>query len=138
MGQIVIASCNCGYKEKFPVGGGRANFRTLCLFPCLCRACNRLVVANLLPMQPKPRTWLDYWSRPTVTKSLPPACPQCQCENIVPYDHPELCEQQGSRIVISWKLASQLDRELRLTDGFYFCSLCDTYQLRFEAGLCWD
>ena len=118
MGSMVEASCECGYEGTFPIGGGMATFQEECSFPCLCRQCKRVVDANLL------------------TKL---ACPTCRSDNITPYDQPELCEQQGSNVVASWSFGGQNGRELQLTDGLYFCPLCDTYRLRFfEGDVCWD
>lgn len=119
MGSMVKARCDCGYDEKFPIGGGMENFELLCLFPCLCRRCSRIVPANLLESQV--------------------ACPVCKSHEIVPYDQSELCEQQGSDVVASWNVKEQIGRELKLTDGAYFCPACSTFGIRFfEGDICWD
>jgi hypothetical protein len=62
MGSEVRAKCECGYDERFLIGGGMSNFDELCLFPCLCRVCKRIVPANLL--------------------QKPLACPECQNQDI--------------------------------------------------------
>lgn len=119
MGSSVKATCECGYEQPFQIGGGIATFRELCLFPCLCRNCKQIVGANLL--------------------QRPLACPECQSRNIVPYDQPELIEKEGSEVVASWGLKDDIGRELKLTNGFYYCPHCDTYRLRFtDFGILWD
>jgi len=119
MGSSVRANCECGYEQEFLIGGGMTTFREICLFPCLCRDCNRIVQANLV--------------------EAPSLCPECESDNISPYDQGGLCEQQGGSVVTSWGLAKQLGRELTLTDSSYYCPLCDSFQLRFrDSEICWD
>lgn len=96
-----------------------ATFRELCAFPCLCRACTKIVTANLL--------------------DRPPICPDCQGDKVVPYDPEELCNERGEATVASWNISDRLGRELVLTDGRYYCPSCNSFGLRFQdAGLCWD
>lgn len=119
MGSSVKASCKCGYEQEFAIGGGMMSFQELCWFPCLCRGCKRIVQANLL--------------------QTPLTCPECKSGNIAPYDQPDLCQQQGSNVVTSWNLTDEIGREVKLTDGVYYCPACDSYHLIFEdSGLCWD
>lgn len=119
MGSSVKAHCECGYEESFLIGGGIMNCDTLCLFPCLCRKCVKIVDANLLQARL--------------------ACPKCKSRKIVPYDQAELCEQQGSSIVTSWNVKEPIGREVRLTDGRYYCPSCSTYRLQFvEGATIWD
>ena len=119
MGSAIRAKCECGYDQEFPIGGGMSNFQELCLFPCLCRGCKSIVPANLL--------------------QKPLACPECKDQRITPYDQGELCKQEGRSEVASWTLGGQYGRELKLTDGAYYCPSCNSFRLTFEdTGLCWD
>ena len=47
MGQILKASCSCGYSETAAVGGIRRNYLSVCLFPFLCRDCNDIFSGDL-------------------------------------------------------------------------------------------
>jgi hypothetical protein len=119
MGSSVEARCECGYQATFLIGGGMTNFEECCSFPCLCRGCNQIVAANLLEPEP--------------------TCPECRAQNIVPYDQPELIEKEGSEVTASWSLRTPHDRELKLTNGRYYCPYCDTHRLTFEdGGILWD
>ena len=119
MGSSVRAKCECGFQEDFLIGGGMATFKTHCLFPCLCRNCKTIVSSNLL--------------------QKPPICPDCESKSITPYDHSELCERKGTKVVAYWRLGTTRDKRVILTDGAYYCPSCDSYRLNFEdSGLCWD
>ena len=96
-----------------------ADFREVCSFPCLCRNCKDIVNANLL--QP------------------PLTCPECQSQRVAAYDQAELLEKEGHNVVTSWNVRDQIGRELKLTDGLYYCPCCETYRLRFvDFGIHWD
>lgn len=119
MGMSVKASCACGFEQPFRVGGGMMSFQELCLFPCLCRSCKQIVEANLL--------------------KTPLTCPVCDSPDVLPYDQGDLCEQQGSKVVASWNVKDAIGRELKLTDGAYYCPTCGTHRLRFlHGGRHWD
>lgn len=47
MGQLVKASCSCGYSETAAVGGLRGNHLSVCLFPFLCHDCNDIFGGDL-------------------------------------------------------------------------------------------
>ena len=49
MGQIVSASCRCGYDEKFTIGGTRSSYRTHSYFPYRCEICG-IVEVNIASM----------------------------------------------------------------------------------------
>lgn len=118
MGSFVRATCECGYEHEFAIGGGMRDFLEVCLFPCLCRDCKRIVQVNLL--------------------DTPLSCSNCRSHNVVPYDHDELCEEQGLSDITSWSV-ERVGRELRLTDGRYHCPACASFRLRFQEGnICWD
>jgi Zn finger protein HypA/HybF involved in hydrogenase expression len=117
MGSSVRAKCECGYDEEFLIGGGMETFETHCLFPCHCRDCKGIVSANLL--------------------QKPLNCPECEGPAIMAYDHDDLRQMKGQKEVASWNLKGL--KELKLTDGAYYCPLCHSFRLSFEdAGLCWD
>ena len=119
MGSAVKAKCECGDAPEFLIGGGMATFETHCLFPCLCRVCKTIVSANLL--------------------QTPLACPECKSLAITPYDQEDLCQKKGEQEVTSWNLNGSDGRQLRLTNGTYYCPSCDSFRLVFEAsGICWD
>jgi hypothetical protein len=64
MGSAVRATCECGYDQVFPIGGGMRNVQELCWFPCLGPGCNSIVQTNL---EQKPLT-----------------CPDCKDQRITP------------------------------------------------------
>ena len=116
MGSIITAHCECGYKkEEMFVGGGMRDFGTVCNFPHYCEACKIVFEANLLKKE-------RY-------------CPECGTEKVVAYeDH--ACRSE-EKIVFSWN-AIDLDGELKLTDGWYFCPACGSYRLIFSDVGSWD
>jgi hypothetical protein len=110
MGSSVKASCKCGYGESILIGGGMLNFKTTCLFPCLCEDCKEVVQGNLLAKRTK--------------------CPKCGKTGIIPYDDPKL---------IDWNVSGKLGRSLKLTNGDYLCPKCERFTMTFmDDGLCWD
>jgi hypothetical protein len=112
MGSQVQATCECGYEEKFLIGGGMLNSETFCAFPCLCRDCKRIVEVNLM--------------------DEPATCPDCKGENIEPYDNDALVKREGGKEVTSWM-------GFKLTDDPHYCPKCDSFRLRFsDTGLCFD
>lgn len=119
MGSLVIAVCECGYMAKSAIGGGMATFMEICYFPAYCEVCLELVEANLL--------------------AKPVECPVCDSSQVIPYDDEKLIGEIGEEEVEAWNMEEQLDRELVLTDGTYFCPSCEEFKLRFKPGmLCWD
>src|SRR5438067_463723 len=104
MGDMATAHCERGYSTDLVLGGGMANFQTVCLFPVYCRACRSLHCANLL--------------------DAPVKCKECSGLDVVAYDSPELLGEAGAGEVFSWHLVGQLDRELQLSDGRYLCPRC--------------
>lgn len=47
MGEVVAATCECGYKEDAVIGAGRSNFKEVCKFPHYCKSCNQLTSIDL-------------------------------------------------------------------------------------------
>lgn len=119
MGSQVIAKCQCGLETYIMIGGGEADFGTICYFPCFCEHCNNVVQVNLRAKQRR--------------------CPKCKSSKVIPYDDPRLSESTGTNTVASWNMEMQLGKELELTDGNYKCPKCGQMTLRFtDSGLCWD
>lgn len=119
MGSQVIARCECGLERKILIGGGMLDFKTNCLFPCMCELCHSIVEANLL--------------------SNPVHCPKCNAVNPIPYDDPRLSLTRGENEVASWYMFDGLGRELILTDGKYKCPTCGKMTLSFvNSGLHFD
>jgi hypothetical protein len=112
MGAIVSASCACGFKCESEVGGSRANFLSVCHFPCLCRTCNDVVQVNLLAA-----------SR---------ACPKCCGKDIAAYDEPRLSASKGHYVTM-WRKPKPNDEQFwELHSGDYFCPKCSKMTLHFE------
>jgi hypothetical protein len=119
MGSEVTAQCECGVRANLLIGGGMANFKTVCAFPCLCESCHNIVQANLL--------------------AKPLLCPHCRATNLTPYDDPQVIGELGQRVVAQWNMRDQLGRKLCLTDGKYKCPKCGLMTLRFaSSGICFD
>ncbi len=119
VGLSVKARCECGYEKEFLIGGGMFSSNELCLFPCLCRSCDRIVTGNLFAAQL--------------------TCPECEKETVVPYDDQSLVELRSHHIVVFWRTKHKLGRILELTNGKYYCPTCCSYRLTFEKGdICWD
>jgi len=115
MGALLTASCDCGYSANLQLGGGMANFETVCLFPVYCGDCRALVEVNILESRIN--------------------CSQCEGSNIVAYDASELMGEPGEEEVFSWNVRG---RSLSLSNGRYFCPECQQMRLRFEDAGCWD
>ena len=117
MGDIATAHCECGYSIDLVLGGGMANFQTVCQFPVYCRKCRSLQCFNLL--------------------DAPISCNKCGGLDVKAYDSPELIGEAGTGEVFSWHLAG-LYRVLHLSDGRYLCPNCQQLRLRFEFTGCCD
>lgn len=118
MGYEVNSSCECGFNAALLVGGGRNNFRTTCYFPCLCKSCRRVVQVNLL--------------------AKPPSCPDCNSSDVISYDQPKLIGVKGEQNVVHWAMVRELGRDLELTDGLYWCPVCEDMSLRFFISSLYD
>ncbi len=112
MGAIVSASCACGYKCESNVGGSRANFQTVCHFPCLCETCREVVQVNLL--------------------SERPSCPSCSSTSVTPYDQTRLSTTKGGYVTMWRKPKPHDDQFWELHAGNYLCPKCAKMSLRFE------
>lgn len=119
MGSKVRAICDCGVNKEILIGGGMSNYKYISYFPCLCENCNNVVEVNLLE------------------KNL--YCPDCNSDNVIPYDDNQLKGIEGDRVIISWNVQVALGRELKLTNGRYKCPKCKKTNLRFLGNFFnWD
>lgn len=115
-GILAEASCPCGYHlERLPLFGGFANFRTVCLFPALCRDKGSLVLINLL----------DPGTRPA-------SCPTGPLASLA---DPAVAPVDGESVA-EWRLAD--NRVIRLLGGGYPCPRCGQMTLHFRQTGFWD
>ena len=118
MGGQVLAECDCGVHAEILIGCGMVAHH-MCLFPCLCERCRRVVEVDLLAEQSK--------------------CPKCLSRRVIPYDDPALCEKTSAQCVFEWNVEQELGRRLILTDAKYRCPNCGGLSLRFsDTDLCLD
>lgn len=119
-GSIVKAKCDgCGYDSgRLFLFGGRGNFKTVCTFPAYCPNRKSLVLVNLL--------------------AEPLESPACPGQTPVPYTDPQMIQKPGTKIVVSWNLPEHKDKQVKLTDGDYFCPSCQKYHLHFKQSGHWD
>lgn len=117
-GTLVNARCPCGYhRERLPLFGGRANFRTVCRFPALCATSHELVLINLLD--------------PLADTA------HCQGTKAIPYTDPSLAPKVPGAVVASWNLRDQ-GMTVQLYAGAYRCPHCGRKTLRFSFAGNWD
>ncbi len=115
-GILAEATCPCGYHvERLPLFGGYANFRTVCLFPALCRDKGILVLINLLAPGTRPTSCP---SGPLMSLADPAVAPA------------------GGETVAEWRLAD--NGVVRLLDGGYPCPRCGRKTLHFRQTGFWD
>ena len=122
MGQIIEATCLCGFEsDEMFVGGGMRNFTTYCGAPALCDSCNALLVLN----------YLDPASR----------CESCG-EMVRYYDNPELRSllagrHKRPRDVFYWNIP-QGSGVFSLPDTEYLCPKCGETKMQFSVVGHWD
>ena len=142
MGQLVTASCSCGYSTNAIVGGLRRSFLSACFFPFLCRGCDDIFNGDLY----------EYRNQ----------CRTCSGSNVVSYEDPVLFQSQdelqsAASTNVTTMLAlppdyfppvSLLERARRflmpqewlpsegytvhLVDKGYYCPKCEEHSLCFE------
>ena len=115
MGCIVRARCRCGYRVRWlhiDCGSSGPAVR----FPCLCAACRKVAVVDLL---------------------VAAACPECGGET-VPVDATQEADAVGNEFFSSF-LEDGRGKRHTLNDGAYPCPRCGENRLHFkeEPGL-WD
>jgi hypothetical protein len=119
-GSIVTAKCDsCGYDSgHLFLFGGRVNFKTVCEFPAYCADKKALVLVNLM-----------------AEKLESQACPG---QVLVPYTDPQMIPKPGTGTIASWNLPEPKNRQIKLTDGDYFCPRCGQFDLHFRQAGKWD
>ena len=117
-GTLVTASCPCGYVQKgLPLFGGKANFKTSCSFPALCKATGEMTLINVLDPAKRPKN--------------------CPTGEIVSYEDPLMWRPDGGEPIVLWRIPGT-DRVLPLFSGYYYCPRCHKLTLRFRVVGYWD
>jgi hypothetical protein len=116
-GDILDASCPCGYhKERLFLYGGRANFKTICLFPALCKTSREITLINVLDPRRDPR--------------------DCKASDALSYEHPSLAPTEPGKSMSYWRLSNE--RTVTIYEGGYVCPRCGQRTLRFKHAGNWD
>lgn len=93
MGQTLMAQCACGFNQKVRFGSGRFDCAYISNLPCYCQACKSMATLNVL------------------SEKL--ICPNCNSENILPYNHREMFK--GEVVADKNESSSQSDPRNRTT-----------------------
>ena len=144
MGGSAAGHCNCGYSTKrLLLGGGKANYQTTCLFPCYCADCKTLYVDNLYAEQLRCKECDS-------TNAIPYDDPQLQRDpqpQTQPQHEPppkkrffffrkkqeqDLRQKQEEDLRFSWNTQAKLGRNIKITEGKYFCPACEEFNLQFS------
>ena len=118
MGQIVKASCDCGFEGSATVGGTMASFKERSGFPYQCKDCKDLVTVNIAC---EDRT-----------------CPECGGENILSYHRPPREDATEDEVFDEeFTQANDLARGvwLRLCWSENPCPACGKNALKFRSGI---
>ena len=108
MGHVAGALCRgCDYKERYTVGAGMANFRTVSIFPACCNQCHRV-------------SDVDF-------KKKPLRCKRCDSTDVTPFWDVSLSKGDGKDTTDSWL-------DMKLTDGHYKCPQCGEFKLQFGGA----
>lgn len=126
MGVQVNLRCDCGYEKRVSIGGGMANYKTVCDFPHYCRECG-VVTAN--------------------TYDDPVHCPSCNTTDIIRYGQTEVPKSpdEGEESWLTPKKYTwdpyvtnpvegryESSWSLRLTEGDHLCPACLHMTLRYD------
>ena len=116
MGNMLKASCRCGFKEEFLAGGGMQNFQTFCGAPAFCTQCQKFVLLN-------------YLAEDT-------SCPDCGAE-VTFYNDPSLQQapKKAHGTIFTWNTQKG---EFILPDTSYRCPSCGKFDLHFQNAGNWD
>lgn len=151
MGSLITAKCECGFDKRMALGGGMRNHLTYCAFPCYCKDCKSLYLADLF--------------------SNNASCTKCESKNTLPYDDNRMrikvkainvrpitryvqqsfweklilrkpkkivkCVNSDSN-VFDWNTEYKIGRDISLTDEQYLCPSCQNFKLKFYADGLWD
>ncbi len=117
MGEMVQASCECGYESgSLPFGAGMMDFTTTCMAPALCERCRNVVPGTLFPLEA--------------------VCPDCGAAvtfytDVTLHDGP--FPSEGS---YTWRLPTGV--EVVLPAERCTCPVCTEKQLRFLLRALFD
>lgn len=134
MGKNVLASCPCGYKTQFPVGGNRSSFLTISYFPHYCSTCGLVSINVAKPRKTVSRTekLLRFFGRTKeVISEHTVCCPTCQSADLLPYGKEPLLAANRSPSTIGWDNA-YLDRLCN------FCPRCNLHTMRCDIASFFD
>jgi hypothetical protein len=129
MGFTIAASCKCGYKTEFRVGGTRSGFLTTSYFPHYCESCG-LVSVNVARARPEPTPKEKLLSFTGIKEEVveePLCCPQCQSQDIKIYGKEPMVDVNRCRSTISWG-------NDYLDDLYNFCPSCKQYTMRSDIA----
>ena len=142
MGQLVKASCSCGYSTNAIVGGLRRSFLSVCFFPYLCRDCDDIFNGDLYEHRNQ--------------------CRACSGSNVVSYEDPALFQshdelqsvastdvttmralapdyfppvsllERARRFLMQQERVSSEGYTVQLVDKGYYCPKCSDHSLCFE------
>lgn len=116
-GDILDAGCSCGYfKKGLFVYGGRASFKTMCLFPALCKSNRELTLVNILDPRRDPR--------------------DCKAKDALRYDNPSLAPTEPGKAISYWRISDE--QTVTIYEGGYVCPRCGKRTLRFTRAGNWD
>lgn len=129
MGFKIAASCYCGYKTEFRVGGTRSNFQTANYFPHYCESCG-LVSVNIARPRPqlsKKEKLLSFIGIKEEKIIEPLFCPECESQDIKQYGKkPMTCDDHPEAKIRSFN--HYMDTENN------FCPSCKQYTMRCDIA----
>lgn len=130
MGNIIAASCDCGYETEFRVGGTMSGFLTTSYFPHYCESCGLVSVNVARPRPKKSRKdkLLSYLGIKKKSVALEPlCCPTCSSQDIKQYGKEPMLGSKRSSFEITYGDA--------YLDGSYnFCPSCKQYTMRCDIA----
>lgn len=129
MGFTIAASCDCGYKTDFRVGGTKSSFLTTRYFPHYCENCG-LVSVNVARPKPELSTKEKLLSfigiKEQVTED-PLYCPECQSQDIKQYGKtPMTCDDNPEAKIQSFNHYMDTDNN--------FCPSCKQYTMQCDIA----
>lgn len=115
MGDILTATCNCGYTSTILAGGGMRDFSTYCKLPALCLDCKTFTAVNYLAKSTR--------------------CKNCSSQVTFYHQPPLQSGKEGDHQSFSWNMR---DETIVLYATPYYCPGCHQESLRFYACGNWD
>ncbi len=129
MAFTIAASCDCGYKTEFRVGGTRSGFLTTRYFPHYCDNCG-LVSVNVAGKKPQLSTQeklLSFIGKKEESAEDTVCCPQCHSQDIKQYGiKPMTCDDQPEASITSF------DHFMDTKNNF--CPRCKQYTMQCDIA----